>query len=35
VVRATLPMLLILLAGVLLITYMPALTLAPLRWLGR
>jgi tripartite ATP-independent transporter DctM subunit len=35
VVRATMPMLLILLAGVLLITYVPALTLAPLRLLGR
>jgi tripartite ATP-independent transporter DctM subunit len=35
VVRATLPMLLILLAGVLLITYVPALTLGPLHALGR
>ena len=33
--RATLPFYLILLAGVLLITYLPALTTAPLRWLGR
>jgi tripartite ATP-independent transporter DctM subunit len=35
VYRATLPFYLILLAGVLLITYIPDLTLAPLRWLGR
>ena len=35
VARATLPMLLILLAGVLLITYVPALTLGPLRLMGR
>ena len=35
VVRATLPMLLILLVGVLLITYVPALTLGPLRCSGR
>jgi tripartite ATP-independent transporter DctM subunit len=35
VVRATLPMLLILLAGVLLITYVPVLTLGPLRMIGR
>jgi C4-dicarboxylate transporter, DctM subunit len=35
VVRATMPMLLILLGGVLLITYVPALTLGPLRLLGR
>ena len=33
--RATFPFYLILLAGVLLITYLPALTTAPLRWLGR
>jgi tripartite ATP-independent transporter DctM subunit len=35
VYRATFPFYLILLAGVLLITYLPALTTAPLRWLGR
>lgn len=32
---ATLPFYLILLLGVLVITYIPALTLAPLAWLGR
>lgn len=32
--RATLPFYLILLAGVLLVTYVPALTTAPARWLG-
>ena len=35
VCRAALPFLLIMLAGVLLITYFPAMTLAPVRWLGR
>jgi C4-dicarboxylate transporter DctM subunit len=35
VVRASFPFLLILLAAVLVITYVPALTLAPLRWMGR
>jgi tripartite ATP-independent transporter DctM subunit len=35
VTRATLPMLLILLLGVLLITYVPALTMGPLHLLGR
>ncbi|HVR28586.1 MAG TPA: TRAP transporter large permease subunit [Thermoanaerobaculia bacterium] len=35
IARATAPMLLILLLGVLLITYVPALTLGPLRLLGR
>jgi C4-dicarboxylate transporter DctM subunit len=34
VYRATLPVYLILLAGVLLITYVPALTMWPIRWLG-
>ena len=34
VYRATLPVYLILLAGVLLITYVPALTLWPIQWLG-
>jgi TRAP-type C4-dicarboxylate transport system permease large subunit len=34
VYRATLPFYIILLAGVLLITYVPALTTAPARWLG-
>jgi tripartite ATP-independent transporter DctM subunit len=34
VYRATLPFYLILLAGVLLITYVPALTTLPLKWLG-
>ena len=34
VYRATLPVYLILLAGVLLITYVPALTTLPVRWLG-
>jgi TRAP-type C4-dicarboxylate transport system permease large subunit len=34
VYRATLPVRLILLAGVLLITYVPALTMWPIRWLG-
>jgi TRAP-type C4-dicarboxylate transport system permease large subunit len=33
--RAALPMLFILTIGVLLITYVPWLTLAPLQWLGR
>ena len=32
---ATLPFYLILLLGVLVITYIPSLTLAPLAWLGR
>jgi TRAP-type C4-dicarboxylate transport system permease large subunit len=32
---ATLPFYLILLVGVLLITYIPALTMAPLAWMGR
>jgi TRAP-type C4-dicarboxylate transport system permease large subunit len=32
---ATLPFYLILLVGVLLITYIPALTMAPLGWMGR
>lgn len=35
VMRAAMPMLLILLVSVLIITYVPALTLGPLRWLGR
>ena len=35
VARATLPMLLILAVGVLLITYVPWLTLGLLQWLGR
>lgn len=35
VMRAALPMLAILAIAVLLITYFPSLTLAPLRWLGR
>ncbi|MDA1306173.1 MAG: TRAP transporter large permease subunit [Acidobacteria bacterium] len=35
VMRAALPMLLILFIGVLLITYVPWLTLAPLQWFGR
>jgi tripartite ATP-independent transporter DctM subunit len=35
VMRAALPMLVILAVAVLLITYFPSLTLAPLRWLGR
>jgi C4-dicarboxylate transporter, DctM subunit len=35
VMRAALPMLVILAIAVLLITYFPALTLAPLKWLGR
>jgi len=35
VMRAAMPMLLILTIGVLLITYVPWLTLAPLQWLGR
>jgi tripartite ATP-independent transporter DctM subunit len=35
VMRAALPMLFILTIGVLLITYVPWLTLAPLQWLGR
>jgi len=35
VMRAALPMLIILAISVLLITYFPSLTLAPLRWLGR
>jgi TRAP-type C4-dicarboxylate transport system permease large subunit len=35
VMRAALPMLLILAVSVLLITYVPWLTLAPLQWLGR
>ncbi len=34
VYRATLPVYLILLAGVLLITYVPALTMWPIQWLG-
>jgi TRAP-type C4-dicarboxylate transport system permease large subunit len=34
VYRATLPVYLILLLGVLLITYVPALTLLPVKWLG-
>jgi len=34
VYRATLPVYLILLSGVLLITYVPALTLLPVKWLG-
>jgi TRAP-type C4-dicarboxylate transport system permease large subunit len=34
VYRATLPVYLILLAGVLLITYVPALTTWPIQWLG-
>ena len=34
VYRATLPVYLILLAGVLLITYVPALTMWPVQWLG-
>jgi TRAP-type C4-dicarboxylate transport system permease large subunit len=34
VYRATVPVYLILLAGVLLITYVPALTLWPVQWLG-
>jgi C4-dicarboxylate transporter DctM subunit len=34
VYRATLPVYLILLAGVLLITYLPALTTLPVKWLG-
>jgi len=32
--RATLPFYIILLIGVLLVTYVPALTTAPARWLG-
>ncbi|MEK7283426.1 MAG: TRAP transporter large permease subunit, partial [Acidobacteriota bacterium] len=35
VYRAVLPMLLVLLAGVLVITYVPALTTALPEWLGR
>jgi len=35
VMRAAMPMLIILTLGVLLITYVPWLTLAPLQWLGR
>jgi TRAP-type C4-dicarboxylate transport system permease large subunit len=35
VYRALLPFLLVLLCGVLLITYVPWMTTAPLRWLGR
>jgi TRAP-type C4-dicarboxylate transport system permease large subunit len=35
VYRATLPFYAILLAGVLLITYVPAITLGPLEWLGK
>jgi C4-dicarboxylate transporter, DctM subunit len=35
VYRATLPFYLILLGGVLLVTYVPALTTLPLQWLGR
>jgi len=35
VYRATLPFYLILLAGVLLITYVPGLTTAPVEWLNR
>lgn len=35
VMRAAMPMLVILTIGVLLITYVPWLTLAPLQWLGR
>ena len=35
VARATMPMLLILAIGVLLITYVPWLTLGLLQWLGR
>ena len=34
VYRATLPVYLILLFGVLLITYVPQLTLLPVKWLG-
>jgi TRAP-type C4-dicarboxylate transport system permease large subunit len=34
VYRATLPAYLILLAGVLLITYVPELTTLPVKWLG-
>jgi TRAP-type C4-dicarboxylate transport system permease large subunit len=34
VYRATLPFYLILLAGVLLITYVPELTTLPVKWLG-
>jgi TRAP-type C4-dicarboxylate transport system permease large subunit len=34
VYRATLPVYLILFLGVLLITYVPALTLLPVQWLG-
>ena len=34
VYRATLPVYLILLAGVLLITYVPWLTTLPVKWLG-
>jgi TRAP-type C4-dicarboxylate transport system permease large subunit len=34
VYRATLPVYLILLLGVLLITYVPELTLLPVKWLG-
>ena len=35
VYRATMPFYAILLAGVLLITYLPVITLGPLQWLGR
>ena len=35
VMWATIPMLIILAIGVLLITYVPWLTLAPLQWFGR
>jgi TRAP-type C4-dicarboxylate transport system permease large subunit len=34
VYRATLPFYLILLAGVLLITYVPWITMAPVHWFG-
>jgi TRAP-type C4-dicarboxylate transport system permease large subunit len=35
VARASVPFIIMMTIGVLLITYVPALTLAPLRWMGR